>query len=285
MLLENNYNITIHFPEFEGFRIAKQTNNRIIYEKYYDNLKNFIPRKNETTNEIERCTIIIEAHELKNNLRKLAIRVKRCFPSGTDYDNNKIVNYNIKLNLIPLDFDYFDKFFLNEKNGELFKKNHKIKIDTLLNKLYQFHIRPSKRILGIIIRTKLKLSHYVFNIIQLSIKGLEFVMRFACGKYMMKENTAQEAYLETLNRNQIKIVESKSIELPTGWECSKNVAFVSSLLIFLLFYLFWNSIKASPVIAIILIPAWIIILYSLDIILPTILLLFINGLIKIIRIK
>ena len=219
-MLENNPNIMNHFSEVEGFRIAKQSNNRIIYEKHYEKLKNFSPRKNERTNEIERCIIIIEAHELNNNPCKIAVSVKRSFPSGTDFGNDKILDYNSKRDLIPLDFTYFDKFYLNVSNGDLLRKYHKIKIDSFLNRLYKYHIRRTKPILGIYIRTKLKLNSYFFNSIQKLIKVLEFVMRFASGKYVMKENTAQEVYLETLNKKQIKIVESsKSLKLPTDWEC------------------------------------------------------------------
>jgi hypothetical protein len=285
-MLGNNLNIINHFSEVEGFRIADRSDDRIIYEKYYENLKNYSPRKNERTNETERCIIIVEAHELKNDLCKIAISVKRSFPSGIDFGHDNILDYNSKKELIPFDFINFDTFYLNISNGYLFKKKHKIEIDNFLHCLYEYHIRRTKPILGIPIRAKTKLHSYMFQTILISIKALELLMRFASGKYVAKENVAQKGYLETLNKKQITIIESsKSLKLPTGWECTQNVAFVSSLLIVLLFYLLWNTIKTSPVVAVILLPSWIIILFFLDRILPYILILLMNSLIKIIEIK
>lgn len=280
MSKENNQNIVNSFTEVKGFQIAYRNDERIVYERFYENLKTYSPRKNETTNEYERCIIVFNIFESRNGLRELVVNVKKYFPSGTDYGNNIIIDYNKRPNHIPIDYDCYNEFFFSEKEGAILKGKRKIKINNLLNKLFSAHIRPTKNIIGLLLRTKLKLIRYLFNFIQVTIKVVEFIMRFACGKYLHKEDTIQELYLETMKKEQIKIVEGNSIKIAHGYECSKNVAFLSSLLIIIVAFIFWDKIKTNATVGILLIPTWIVILYFLDIILPLILLVFINCLIK-----
>lgn len=270
-----------YFPEVKGFRLVRKEDNVVIYERFYENLRHFLPLKNKTTGEIERCVIRIEVGEEKDGKRSLGISLFRHFPAGTDYGNHNISNPNMKKGFSPIDFASSDKYFINEWTGEFLKFKKNIGLERLLNQLYSAHIRQTKKFKGLMSRLLGRIVGQYQNIINAAIRTIEFFMKYACGKIFANVTVRQEFLLEAFSKDQIKIRDESPIKFTQGYECSKTVAFVSSLILIGIAYLNRDNIVKVPAIAIFLaIPVWIVVLFTLDIIMPNICLLLINILIR-----
>ncbi|GAB6283588.1 MAG: hypothetical protein STSR0008_23700 [Ignavibacterium sp.] len=275
-------NIIKYFYDADGFKFSKQYDNKIVLEKYYDNLKNFSPLFNETTNELERCIVIFELQELNNNLRHIAIKITRHFPSGTDFGHNQISNNNNKSNYEPLEIFSINEFYLDETNGQFFHHKKIISFNKLLSRLYRAHIRPTKIIAGLLIRTKQKLIKYKFDGIQKTIGLIEKIMKYILGLSLKDEDSFQEIFLKPIKREQIKIVEDRRMKIPYGFECSRNEAVLSSLFLIILAILFNKVILTnSTLVIIIVVPVWVVLLFIIQQVMPILFLLVINSLIRI----
>lgn len=275
-------NIIKYFYDADGFKFAKQYDDRIVLEKYYDNLKNFSPLFNETTNEVERCIVIFELQELKNNIRHIAIKITRHFPSGTDFGQNQISNHNNKSNCEPLEIFAFNEFYLDESNGQFYYHKNKISFNKLLNRLYRAHIRPTKTLAGLWTRTKQKLIKYKFDGIQKTIGLIGKIMKHILGLSLKDEGSFQNIFLGPIKREQIKIVEDRRMKIPYGFECSRNEAVLSSLFLITLAVLFNKVILTNSTLAVIIaVPVWVVLLFLIQQVMPILFLLVINSLIRI----
>lgn len=54
----------------------------------------------------------------------------------------------------PVDAEFPNEYFYNIGTREIYRQNNKITTDQFINEVYNTHIKPTKRIAGILIRTK-----------------------------------------------------------------------------------------------------------------------------------
>jgi hypothetical protein len=125
-------------------------------------------------------------------------------------------------------------------------------------------------------RTIQMVQRNLTEIASVFIRVLEIKMRILSGKRIESKNPRQSFYLEKFMAEQIKIV-GVPIKFAYGYECSKTAAFVSSLVILVVAWMYLSEIQNNAFIVFLLIPVWIVILFVLDEILPFLCLHLING--------
>jgi len=143
----------------------------------------------------------------------------------------------------PIDLISEDEFFLNIKTEEFFKKNKKVEPDEILKRIEKLHIKPTKRFVGLWLRTKIIIWHVLLkNIVKFISYFFIFLLKISTGKkytYNIITTSQFEKELDERFKKDEDTKEGKKLKI-FDYEVPAIVFVPYSFIHLALFLIFWH---------------------------------------------